>query len=239
MRRVPTYGIIGAGRMARHFVHYLHLLNIPVNQWSRLADPQELTLPTVIANSDPILILISDTAIESFIQNHSILQNKTLIHFSGCLITPLAHGAHPLMTFNNILYPFDVYQKTPFIIDQTEIEFSNLLPGLHNLHFFIPPHLKPFYHALCVMSGNFTGLLWQKFFTELEQTFQLPKEIIYPYLEQTLYNLRHHSQQAITGPLVRNDTTTINANLTALTNDPFQKIYQAFVDAYKPTKEIV
>jgi len=31
---------------------------------------------------------------------------------------------------------------------------------------------------------------------------------------------------------VRNDQATINANLTALQQDPFQKIYQAFVEVY-------
>lgn len=234
MRQVPRYAIIGAGRMARHFSHYLTLLQIPHRQWSRTQSLQELA--DIVTNSDCILLLISDAAIETVIQQNPILQTKCLVHFSGQLVTPLAHSAHPLMTFSHDLYPLETYQKVPFILEQGRSSFAELFPQLPNLHFAIPPQLKSLYHSLCVLSGNFTTILWQKFFAELENTFQVPAQVAYPYLQQIAMNLQLNPKAALTGPLARDDQKTITANLQALTDDPFQAVYQAFVDAHKISK---
>lgn len=237
MRQVPHYLIIGSGCVAQHFSHYFNLLNLSFQQWSRKTDPQLKELPSLIKQCNRILILISDSAIESFIQNHSELQNKTLIHFSGCLTTTLAHSAHPLMTFNAEPYSLEIYQKIPFILEEEGPRFTELFPDMLNSHFYIPRQLKPLYHAYCVMSNNFTTLLWQHFFSELQHTFKLPKETAFLYLEQTLKNNLHNSDRALTGPLVRGDEKTIKANLQSLTNDPFQTIYQAFVDVYQQQRQ--
>ena len=66
------------------------------------------------------------------------------------------------------------------------------------------------------MSGNFSCLLWQKFFASLEHEFNLPPAIAFPYLIQQMNNLLHDPQAALTGPLVRNDKDTIEKNLAAL-----------------------
>lgn len=232
MRQVPAnYGIIGGGKMAKHFCHYLTLLKIPFLSWSRTVDAKHLAI--LIENCNPILILISDAAIEPFINQHPELQKKTLIHFSGQLVSKLTFGTHPLMTFTNKLYPLKTYERIPFILEAESPPFSELLPGLNNPSFSVKSELKAFYHALCVLSGNFTVLLWQKFFKELENTFQIPKKVSHVYLEQIMLNLQLDDQFALTGPLARGDQTTIDANLQALKNDPFQKIYQAFLETYQ------
>src|SRR5262249_18259145 len=141
------------------------------------------------AQCSPILLLINDDAIEFFIDQHPFLKEKLLVHFSGNLHTKLAYGTHPLSSFSDHFYTLETYQKIPFICDEGAPTFQILLPGLTNPHFTIPSHLKSFYHALCVLSGNFTTLLWQKFFTEFEKTFHIPKQQVYPYLEQVMKNL--------------------------------------------------
>lgn len=232
MRQVPRYGIIGNGRMARHFTHYLHLLSIPYIQWSRAEQHSNTSLNTLISQCNPIIILISDAVIETFIHNYPLLHDKTLVHFSGNLITPLAYSAHPLMTFNHSLYELSCYEKISFIIEKEGLLFDELLPGLANPHFAIPKTLKPLYHSLCVLSNNFTVLLWQKFFSELENTFDIPKHAAHFFLTQTCHNLIANEHTALTGPLTRGDNNTIAANLVALEGDPFQKVYQAFLEAY-------
>ncbi len=233
MRQVPEIAIIGAGRVARHFAYYFDLIYLPYLQWSRTHDPQALQLPELLANAKSILILIKDSAIEPFIQKHQTLfKNKILIHFSGHLVTPLAYGAHPLMTFNNESYDLATYQKIPFILDDGIPALNKLIPELTNPYYYLNKNQKAFYHSLCVMSGNFTCLLWQKFIIELENNLKLPSEIINPYLEQIFYNLRNQPQMALTGPLARNDQTTINANLKALEHDDFLPVYRAFIAAY-------
>jgi predicted short-subunit dehydrogenase-like oxidoreductase (DUF2520 family) len=230
MRQVP-YLIIGNGRVAKHFCYYFRLINIPYHQWFR--SNNSLSLNKIAKNCGRVLLLISDTAIENFIQENNILQKKILIHFSGQLTTKLAYGAHPLMTFSHSLYDLSVYQRIPFILEPGDLTFADLLPGLHNAHFVIPLQLKAFYHALCVLSGNFTCLLWQKFFSELQDTFHLPKEVGLIYLEQIFTNLRDDYRTSLTGPIVRDDKKTIAANLLALKDDPYQEVYRAFVEAHK------
>ena len=82
------------------------------------------------------------------------------------------------------------------------------------------------------MSGNFTTLLWQKFFTELETKFSIPKEAAMPYLEQIKTNLESNAAKALSGPIARQDFATIRNNLSALENDSFAGIYHAFVEVF-------
>lgn len=229
MKATCPYTIIGSGRVAKHFSHYFRLLNIPFNEWSRSSDPEESQLESSVHNSECILLLIKDDAIENFISTHPFLKNKRLVHFSGSLSTDLAFGAHPLMTFTESLYDLNTYSSIPFILDHQRSEVSPLLPGLRNASYYVPKEQKALYHALCVLSNNFTCMLWEKFFSELQSTFKLPKNVAFPYLQQTMKNLENLSCSPLTGPLVRGDTKTIQANLSSLQNDPFQDIYAAFV----------
>ncbi|MGK0180962.1 MAG: putative short-subunit dehydrogenase-like oxidoreductase (DUF2520 family) [Halioglobus sp.] len=229
MKCTCPYTIIGSGRVAKHFAHYFGLLNIPFMQWSRASDPEEKQLENSVRNSECILVLINDDAIENFIDMHPFLNDKRLVHFSGNLSTELAHGAHPLMTFTESLYDLATYDSVPFILDNPDWETKTLLPGLKNDSFYIPKEQKALYHSLCVMSNNFTCMLWDKFFSELHESFKLPKNVAFPYLKQTMKNLQNLDCSPLTGPLVRGDNKTIQSNLASLQNDPFQDIYAAFV----------
>ncbi len=230
MRQVPTYLLIGNGRVSRHFQRYFSLLGLSFEVWSR-EQPQS-TLLTSIEQATHILILIPDAAIEPFITENLIGVNKSLIHFSGSLVSELAYGAHPLMTFSQDLYELEQYQQIPFVLDHNTPEFSEILPGLPNVSQRLDTALKAKYHAFCVMSGNFTCLLWQKFFNTLEAEFNLSPNIAYPYLKQQMQNLITNSNTALTGPLVRGDTKTIEKNLKALESDPFQAVYKSFVECF-------
>lgn len=229
MGQVPNYLIIGDGRVARHFSHYLSLLQIPCRQWSR---SQELSLSETIKDSSQILLLISDSAIESFIEAHACLSGKRLVHFSGQLVTDRAYGAHPLMTFGPELYTLQDYQKIPWILERGSPSFSELLPGLPNPHFFIAKQEKNYYHALCVMANNFTTLLWSKFFNAMDDRFQIPKENLLPLLRRTMMNMCGDHNNVLTGPLARGDASTIEANLASLEGDSYAEVYRAFVEAY-------
>lgn len=231
MRRVP-YFIIGSGQMAKHMQCYLNLLAVSYYTWSRQENsPQALF--TYSQHCDAILLLIKDDAIANFIEEYPFLKSKRLIHFSGNLFLPGIYSAHPLMTFMSTLYDLETYQKVTFILEEDSPDLFTLLPGLNNPAYKIPNALRSYYHAMCVVSGNFTTLLWQKFFDELQQRFHLPKEVAYPYLKQITSNLMHHAEHALTGPLVRGDKTTILNHLQALAKDEYQRIYQAFIDMYE------
>ncbi|WP_440616831.1 DUF2520 domain-containing protein [Cysteiniphilum sp. 6C5] len=226
----PSYGIIGNGRLARHIQFYFKLKNIPHTLWHRQqAEPPENTLD----QSDIILLAISDDAIDSFLDNHRQLNDKLCVHFSGTLVSQNALSYHPLMTFPSQPYDFDFYQKILFVGEEKTPAFSTIFPQLTNPSIQIPQAKKAYYHALCVMANNFTTLLWQKFFNEMTTTFNASLNDIKPYLKQTLLNIDSDYNNALTGPLKRQDLQTIKRNLEALEEDGFVKIYQAFVDVYQ------
>jgi hypothetical protein len=229
---LSKYLVIGSGQMASHFCHYLKLLNISHQQWARNNNSAD-QLQEFISDASHILLLIKDSEIIKFYNQNANLNSKPCIHFSGSVVADNIFGAHPLMTFGKNLYLLKDYQKIPFILEDTCPDFHKILPGLPNKSFRIPKQLKGFYHALCVLSSNFSCILWQKFFSELQNTLHLPIEIAKPYLEQTTKNLLLQPEQALTGPLMRNDLETIEANLNALKNDPFCDVYKAMLKIFK------
>ncbi len=239
MKKNPRYLLIGSGRLARHLLHYFKLLSIPIMTWSRAEDPQADELAARVAACDFVLLLISDNAIEDFIATHVCLQQKTLIHCSGSLVTDLAYSAHPLMTFARELYSLETYASIPFILQQAGPLFSDIFPRLSNPRAYIKAEDKPLYHSLCVLAGNFSCLLWQKMFTDFEQRLGLPKALVFPYLQQVFTNLMQDSEQALTGPLARGDQTIIQANLVALDQDSFQQVYQAFVATFQEKDNLI
>lgn len=226
-----TYGIVGDGRLARHLCHYLGLKGIKALVWSRKSGvPPEAALEA----ADVLWIAISDRAIEPFLIEHPLLQKKRCVHFSGSLVSKLAIGVHPLMTFGNDLYDLNTYEQIPFVSEVSETETRSLFPRFSNPVFVIgpDPDLKARYHALCVLAGNCTVLLWQKLFREFEAKLGLPSHAAFPYLAQVTANLVSDPRSALTGPIARGDQATIERNLNSLENDPYHEVYRAFLGAH-------
>lgn len=237
MRQVPLYGIIGSGRMAKHFAHYLSLLEIPFYHHPCTRNTAHEPLPKALLKSDILCVLISDGAIGPFLEHHGSESHKHCVHFSGNLVLKSCFSAHPLMTFGPSLYELTQYQSFPFIIEAEGPDFKDLLPGIPNKHYRITQHQKAFYHSLCVLSGNFSCILWKKYFSEMAK-LNIPQEDAKPYLDIIFENIRNHPEAALTGPLARNDQTTIHANLQALKDDAFRNIYEAFVNLAIDNKDV-
>lgn len=225
----PPFGIVGSGRLARHLRHYLDLLGLPWRAWSR--DRPE-SPETVLADCPTVLVLIRDDAIVPFVEAWPGLRAGRLVHCSGSLVTPVADCAHPLMTFGPDLYDLETYRAIPFALDLGGPPLADLLPGLPNPSFTIPAAGRTYYHALCAMAGNFSTLLWQKLFDELETRFGLPASTAHPFLARTAANLASDAGRALTGPLARGDAAAVAAHLDALDGDRFRDIYAAFARAY-------
>jgi predicted short-subunit dehydrogenase-like oxidoreductase (DUF2520 family) len=92
---------------------------------------------------------------------------------------------------------------------------------------------KSLYHSLCVLSGNFTTMLWQKVFQDFQDKLKLEPELLLPYMEQTFENLNLNWVDALTGPLARKDDATIEKNIHALEGDLYQNVYRSFVDTIR------
>jgi predicted short-subunit dehydrogenase-like oxidoreductase (DUF2520 family) len=218
-----VYGIAGDGKLAKHLLRYLAALQLPCRQWSR--KKSKLPPQTALACCTHIIIAISDDAIEPFIRANFAASKAVLIHCSGSLCTELAYGAHPLYVFGTKLLTLAEYKKIPFVTEKSGPAFAKLLPGLPNAHFEIPVEQKPLYHALCVLSSNFSTLLWDKFFDGAKQ-LGIPHDAAHAYFASSARNIC--GERAFTGPLARGDKKTMHANITALRGDKFAHVYKTF-----------
>lgn len=235
---MQPYLIVGNGRLARHLCFYFDSLSLNYAHWYR-GDDKDNNQSEFVRWATPasrILLAISDKNIESFILSYPDIPKHKWLHFSGALSIPGIYSAHPLGSFGEKLNPISWYRDLFFIIEQSfknseEVNsLSDLLPGLPNQSASISPKNKPYYHSLCVLSNNFSTILFQKLFSGLEQDLGIPKEAAYVYLQQTIFNLKH-TNNPLTGPLARKDNVTIQKNIEALQNrqDKFADIYKAFV----------
>jgi hypothetical protein len=226
----PTYGLIGRGRVATHMAHYLKLEQQRCLQWHReIPDPPE----QVLAGADIFLLAINDDAIAPFLERHPDLRERPVVHFSGSLVMDGASGLHPLMTFGPDVYELTAYRAVPFVWEAGGLGFHEAFPNLVNPSWPLDPELKPLYHALCVLSGNFTTLVWAKAFEDFEHRLGLPREILLPYLERTCRNTAAFGGDALTGSLARGDTETVERDLRALAGDPYADVFEALTRVFE------
>lgn len=232
------YLIIGSGRLASHLARYFNLLNeeyiklhekkiISFNQWNR-RQPLS-TLNFLIKRSTHALLAISDSAIERFYEENLKKYSIKVVHFSGSLFNREIPCVHPLMTFGPTGYSLVDYRAIHFVVTHP-YTLRDLLPDLNNSYSQIPSEMKAYYHAHCVIGGNFTTILIQKMLAEF-QKLNIPKRASQLYIDQILKNVFTSPNLALTGPLARKDQSTVANNLNALQdkNDPFVPIYHSFV----------
>jgi predicted short-subunit dehydrogenase-like oxidoreductase (DUF2520 family) len=234
---MPHFALLGGGRLARHLRHYFSLLDLPVSGWARdrtsalnthSIDDPSMRLRATVEPASHVLLLVSDAAILEVVRQYPFLREKTLVHCAGAVSIPRVAGAHPLMSFSDGFYRLEQYRRVPFIVESGN-RLGDLLPGLPNPHFEIAGKDKARYHALCVMAGNFPQMLWQSVATRFA-AMGLPAAALQPYLHQITDNFIAGGGSALTGPLSRGDSTTIESNLGALTGDGLQDLYRAFLE---------
>lgn len=223
--------IIGNGRLASHLANYFSLLKIPFTQVYRKKHSQA-EIEKQISENDRILIAISDREIESFVRQF-YSSDKVWIHFSGALSVENVFSCHPLMSFSEKMFELPVYEKIHFVVsswkDSQEISLNQIIPFFKNPHSYLNYKQKSLYHCLCVMSGNFSVILWTEVLKEFHK-MNIPSQALEGYLENTLNNFKDLHEKALTGPLQRKDLVTINKNLNALDErKELQNIYRSFL----------
>lgn len=223
--------IIGNGRLASHLANYFSLLKIPFSQVYRKKHSQE-EMAKLISENDRILIAISDREIENFVKQF-YTSGKVWIHFSGALTIENVFSCHPLMSFTEKMFELTVYEQIHFTVsswkDSQELSLNQIIPFFKNPHSYLNYKQKSLYHSLCVISGNFSVILWTEVLKEF-QKMNIPATALESYLENTLNNFKELRERALTGPLQRKDLVTIKKNLNALDeNKELQNIYKSFL----------
>jgi 2-dehydropantoate 2-reductase len=247
VRQEPfSYLLVGSGRLAKHFAYYFKSKGMSLRTWSRSTHSIE-QLNSSVKEASHILLAISDDQIEKFISQH--LQNykhKIIVHFSGALsITNLLCekndseiiGAHPLMSFSYELYDLKDYEKIPFIFDskvnENEIGLSKIFPLLSNPFHYLESNKKALYHALCVVGGNFTNILWATVEKEFVSSLKLSPDVLAEYKQRVFRNNLLDSKGTLTGPFIRQDLATIEKHTQALEKVGLAQLYTSMFQVYE------
>jgi hypothetical protein len=225
--------LIGSGRLAHHLAHWRKLNSqisrVEFQQWNR-KEPVSV-LMNYLEKKPLVWLAISDSALIPFYEDNLSDKNLKVVHFSGALHHPEMLSAHPLMTFTEKLFDDEFYNKIHFAITNCGA-LEEALPGFKNSYSIIFAAEKAFYHALCVVAGNFPQLIWNEVFKEA-RNLKIPEAALEVYLNKVTENFIQQKAAAVTGPLVRKDHITIEKNLEALKrNEELQNIYKTFAEEF-------
>lgn len=213
------------------------LQRVEFDVWHHKGDPKSLE-KTFLA-CDYALLCTTDQGLLDLTTKYSFLNSKKSIHFSGSIALREPLNFHPLMSFTDRPLSISEYQTIPFICFnrynkiKAKKNFKIVFPLFSNPIYFVHPEKKSLYHALCVLSGNFTSLLWQITAFEFTNALGLPETVLRPYMERVFLNMNRDLKNSLTGPLVRGDYAVLKKNYQALPVH-LKPLYFAFVHAFNP-----
>lgn len=190
-------------------------------------------LEQLILASDIIFITTGDNAIEDVARRISTLdvalESKVFIHMSGALTTKIldalkVKGArvcslHPLQTFSSVEQGFKDLEQAYFALEGDEL-ITELIKEKGNEYFVLTQDQKTKYHlSACVFSNYLVTLLdyGSKLLGDIGINQDDGLQAMKPLIEATLKNIYNKgTQEALTGPIQRGDTRTLNAHMDAL-----------------------
>ena len=192
-------------------------------------------------NTDAVLITVPHAAVEVTARELALLsdlpfRSMAFCHASGMLtahaLEPLAaKGAavvsfHPLQTFPRDFKPAKILPSLPGIWygidgDSRGMRFAKQLAArLKGKTVVIPPELRVYYHAACVVASNhLTALLGvlEEMYHVLGGTGSAFMTLFRPILESTFRNVAETSPaRALSGPVARGGTETIGKHLETI-----------------------
>ncbi len=224
-----SYGIAGNGRASTHLQAYFRLLKVPYKLWHRCSG---LRPEAALGGCSVVFVLIKDEAIAPFIAANPFLKGKTLIHFSGSLDVKGAYTMHPFMPLSENPLSLPEYRRLAFALEPG-VSLKRLVPEFFNPVIRIKKGQRKLYHALCALGANLPVILWQKAMRDLSGKFGIPREQVQSYFQASLDNFGRDPARALSGPIARRDARTVAADIKALGEDSYGKIYSAFAKTYE------
>lgn len=163
------------------------------------------------------------------------LTSGVVVHCSGCLSLPHVASLHPLRSFADPKISIKEFAGTYCAIEGDEFAKAllfKLVASIGGQAFAIDSKTKALYHAAAVMASNYVVTVFDKAvetFISAGVEEKIAPKLALSLMDGTLKNLHStlSSQEALTGPIMRGDVSTITQHLGAMPSDSLAKFYKA------------
>lgn len=197
------------------------------------------------ASATIVFLTVPDGAIVSVAQEVAVgnWQGRAIVHTSGAasldkLSAPFDAGAqvgtlHPAFPFADVDTSMQQLPGAAFATEASDLalaaQLSALVEALNGVEMRIPPGGKAVYHAALVIASNYTVTLYsvaERLFASLGAEPGASRVALNAIVQATVNNLVQVGVPwALTGPLTRADTGTVEAHLQALNDDEIRAAY--------------
>ena len=186
---------------------------------------QFLTVNELLQNSDIIFITVSDDSIHSVVNALGNLPDKIICHTSGAkgsvfgIDTYASASLHPPLAFTSADMDIAVLDDISFVLEGSGRGFDKFRTFLsdHSIKFLqINSADKPAYHAAACMVSNYMATLLHCGQSILQE-IGLDESVFDALIVNNLSNiLKTSPSQALTGPIMRGDVSTVKLHLEHL-----------------------
>jgi predicted short-subunit dehydrogenase-like oxidoreductase (DUF2520 family) len=235
--------IIGSGNVAQHLIkafsksaeiELVQVFSRQKESVSHLLDLGKITDDfNALKEADLYIIAVSDDAI-SDVSKQIPFENRLVVHTSGSVSLNSLDNKNR----KGVFYPLQTFTKNkavdfkiiPICLEsENESDFQLLEKVARSISdkvFAISSEQRKALHVVAVFVNNFVNHLYQ-IGNDICTENQVPFEILKPLIQETTEKVMMLSpKDAQTGPAKRNDTDTINAHLSFLSDENQKNIYK-------------
>lgn len=235
--------IIGSGNVAHHLINaFSHESEIKLVQvFSRkpeaiagiISSDKIISDYNQLESVDVIIIAVSDDAI-SEVSDQITLQNQLVVHTSGSVNMEALNDKNR----KGVFYPLQTFSKSkavdfkiiPVCLEaQNDSDYETLeavAKSISEVIYKVNSEQRKALHVAAVFVSNFVNHLYQmgnEICAENHLSFDILKPLIQEVADKIITLTPKEAQ---TGPAKRNDTQTINAHLSFLTDENQKEIYK-------------
>ncbi len=243
---LPVIAVVGAGRVGSLLGRAAARADCPISAvFSRTPAAAERlaaelgaravnSLADAVAGADLVLLAVPDGTIASIAQDLALIDSgAAVVHTSGFHSADTLHavedtrpigGLHPAVAIPTVEEAPALLEGVVFAVESNHPRLTRWLYRLVDHWKGIPvairPDSKAMYHAALSIASNFTVVLFAMAERVLERVGldrESARRALLPLLRSTADNLaRLPPAQALTGPLAREDLSTVDGHLAAL-----------------------
>jgi Uncharacterized conserved protein len=192
----------------------------------------QLSPEEVVDKAEVVLLAVPDRVIASLADSLPWRPGQVAIHLSGALGLDVLSGAseagvtpasiHPVMTFQGLSLDLKRLKEAPMAITAPTLALpliEVLASEIGGKPFVIAEAARPLYHAALSHGANhLVTLISQAKDLLSEAGIEEPAAVLRPLVTAALDGALDYGMGALTGPVARNDTATVEKHNDALAN---------------------